>query len=296
MTIACVGITVLDRIFRVEKLPAHGGKFVAKDYFEVGGGPAATAAVAISRQGYDVEFIGRTGDDSVAEIMGKEFSAYGVGQQHIKAIDHASSSFSSIMVDDEGERMIINYQDKSLSRDATWMENIDFAKFEAVLCDVRWPEGASHALRKAKENNIPTILDADITPDDITELVELTEHVVFSQPGLQKFTKTDDPIEGLRIAQKSTQGTVYVTVGSDGCFWLERDEVKHCSGFKVDVVDTTGAGDVFHGAFAVAVAEKMPPYEAALYSSAVAALKCTKPGGREGIPDREHVSEFLNSH
>lgn len=293
MSILCLGITVLDRVQRVESLPTTGGKFVAKDYFEVGGGPAATAAVAVARMGHDVDFIGRVGSDGIADTMLSELAGYGVNVDKCVHIADASSAFSAVLVDDEGERMIINYQDKSLSRDIAPLKTLDFSDYQTVLTDVRWPEGAKFALEQAKKHGIPSVLDADLSPDPITELVELADHIAFSEPGLEKFTGTSDPIEGLKLAQKQTKGKVYVTVGSKGCYWLEEGELKHQIGVKVDVVDTTGAGDVFHGAFAVAVCESMPAREAITFSNTVAALKCTKLGGREGIPTRTEVNDKL---
>ncbi|MES0867788.1 sugar kinase [Pseudovibrio sp. SCP19] len=295
MVIACVGITVLDRVFRVEQLPTTGGKFVASDYFEIGGGPAATAAVAVSKLGYPVDFIGRAGTDDVATTMIKELAGYNVNTQHLHQIAGASSSFSAVLVDDHGERMIINYQGDQLSPKTRWLEKVDFARYDALLADVRWHQGALFALKEAKKAGVPTVLDGDVTPQDITDLVELADHVAFSEPGLAKFSQVDDPVAGLRIAQTKTNAKLYVTVGSEGCFWLEGDEICHQTGFKVDVKDTTGAGDVFHGAFAVAIAEKMAPREAVTFSSAVAALKCTRLGGRDGIPDRASVEAFLKA-
>nr|WP_319514961.1 PfkB family carbohydrate kinase [uncultured Cohaesibacter sp.] len=293
MTVACVGITVLDRVFRVEKLPSHGGKFVAKDYFEIGGGPAATAAVAVAQLGLPVEFVGRVGSDDVAQAIIREFDSYGVGHSFTREVPDASSSFSAILVDDEGERMIINYQDETLSTDPTWMQTVDFAKFQAVLCDVRWHDGAAYALKMAKNASVPSVLDADVTPQDISDLVGLADHVAFSEPGLAKFAQTDDLLSGLRLAQTRTDGKVYVTAGANGCYWLEDGNIRHASGFKVDVLDTTGAGDVFHGAFAFALAKSMETSQTVRFASAVAALKCTKYGGREGIPDLETVNAFL---
>lgn len=293
MTIACLGITVLDRIQRVNSLPTGGGKYVATDYFEVGGGPAATAAAAVARLGHSVDFIGRVGNDSVADALLTELAGFGVGVDKCIEIAGASSAFSAVIVDDEGERIIINYQDKSLSRDPAALQQIDFSGYSALLCDVRWPEGAQYALEKAKQLGIPSVLDADLSPDPIDKLVELADHVAFSEPGLAKFTGTDDPEAGLRIAQKRTSGRVYVTVGSEGCYWLEGEKLQHQAGMKVDVVDTTGAGDVFHGALTVAIAEKMQTRESIQFSNTVAAIKCTKPGGRDGIPDRATVNAEL---
>lgn len=289
MTIACLGITVLDRVQRVSSLPTSGGKFVAHDYFEVGGGPAATASVAVAKLGKQVDFIGRVGGDSVADTMLSELSSYGVNVDKAVHIPAASSAFSAVLVDDQGERMIINYQDKTLSRDIEPLKTVDFSTYSTILCDVRWPEGAKYALQQAKKYGVPSVLDADLSPDSILELVELADHVAFSEPGLAKFSGTDDPIAGLQRAQEKTNGMVYVTVGSKGCYWLENNELMHQAGKVVDVVDTTGAGDVFHGAFAVALAEKMETRKAVIFSNTVAAIKCTKLGGREGIPDRDIV-------
>ncbi|MFC1233904.1 PfkB family carbohydrate kinase [Vibrio sp. F74] len=294
MPIACLGITVLDRVQRVKELPTSGGKFVATDYFEIGGGPAATAAVAVAKLGHEVDFIGRVGGDSVAKTMLDELAGYGVNVAKSIHIPSASSAFSAVLVDDEGERMIINYQDKSLSRDIEPLKSVDFSTYSTILCDVRWPEGAKYALEQARKYRIPSVLDADLSPDSISDLVELADHVAFSQPGLAKFTETDDPIQGLKTAQKRTKGKVYVTVGAEGCYWLEGGELKHQEGKVVDVVDTTGAGDVFHGAFAVAVSEQMESRQSVVFSNTVAALKCTKLGGREGIPSREIVNADVN--
>jgi sulfofructose kinase len=243
----------------------------------------------VARQGKEVDFIGRVGGDSVADTMLSELASYGVGVENVVRIPQATSAFSAVLVDDEGERMIINYQDKSLSRDIEPLKSVDFSTYETILCDVRWPEGAKYALEQARKFGIPSVLDADICPDPIENLVELADHIAFSEPGLAKFSETEDPIEGLKIAQKKTKGKVYVTVGAKGCYWLEDGELKHQEGKVVDVVDTTGAGDVFHGAMAVAVAEKMETRQAVIFSNTVAALKCTKRGGREGIPDRGTV-------
>jgi sulfofructose kinase len=220
-----------------------------------------------------------------------ELSSYGVSVDKCIQIPNACSAFSAILVDDEGERMIINYQDKSLSRDIAPLKSVDFSKYSAILTDVRWPEGAKHALEQARKYEIPSVLDADLSPEPIDELVELADHVAFSEPGLAKFSGTDNPIEGLKTAQKKTNGMVYVTVGAEGCYWLESGQLMHQKGKKVKVVDTTGAGDVFHGAFAVAVSEQMETRQSVIFSNTVAALKCTKLGGREGIPDRMTVNK-----
>lgn len=140
--VACVGITVMDRIYYVEGLPTESGKYVARNYTEVGGGPAATAAVAAARLGAQVDFIGRVGDDDTGNSLLAELESWGVNTRYTKRYNQAKSSQSAIMVDAKGERIIINYPSPDLLPDAEWLEEIDFSQWDVVLADVRWHDGA----------------------------------------------------------------------------------------------------------------------------------------------------------
>ncbi|EBF7567620.1 sugar kinase [Salmonella enterica subsp. enterica serovar Ramatgan] len=292
--IACVGITVMDRIYYVEGLPTEGGKYVAKRYTEVGGGPAATAAVAAAKLGAQVDFIGRVGDDDTGNSLLAELESLGVNTRYIRRYTQAMSSQSAIMVDAKGERIIVNYPSPDLLPDADWLNDIDFSQWDVVLADVRWHDGAKQAFTLARQAGVMTVLDGDITPQDISELVALSDHAAFSEPGLARLTGMSEAIDALKKAQMLTNGHVYVTRGSEGCNWLEKAAVRHQPGFTVEVVDTTGAGDVFHGALAFGLASGYAIEEAVRFASGVAALKCTRPGGRAGIPDCEQTRSFLS--
>ncbi|MBC9891291.1 sugar kinase [Salmonella enterica subsp. enterica serovar Panama] len=292
--IACVGITVMDRIYYVEGLPTEGGKYVAKRYTEVGGGPAATAAVAAAKLGAQVDFIGRVGDDDTGNSLLAELESLGVNTRHNRRYTQAMSSQSAIMVDAKGERIIVNYPSPDLLPDAGWLNDIDFSQWDVVLADVRWHDGAKQAFTLARQAGVMTVLDGDITPQDISELVALSDHAAFSEPGLARLTGMSEAIDALKKAQMLTNGHVYVTRGSEGCNWPEKAAVRHQPGFTVEVVDTTGAGDVFHGALAFGLASGYAIEEAVRFASGVAALKCTRPGGRAGIPDCEQTRSFLS--
>ncbi|WP_159307580.1 sugar kinase [Salmonella enterica] len=292
--IACVGITVMDRIYYVEGLPTEGGKYVAKRYTEVGGGPAATAAVAAAKLGAQVDFIGRVGDDDTGNSLLTEMESLGVNPRYTRRYTQAMSSQSAIMVDAKGERIIVNYPSPDLLPDADWLNDIDFSQWDVVLADVRWHDGAKQAFTLARQAGVMTVLDGDITPQDISELVALSDHAAFSEPGLARLTGMSEAIDALKKAQMLTNGHVYVTRGSEGCNWLEKAAVRHQPGFTVEVVDTTGAGDVFHGALAFGLASGYAIEEAVRFASGVAALKCTRPGGRAGIPDCEQTRSFLS--
>lgn len=292
--IACVGIAVLDRIWYLNDLPKEGGKYVAGDYKEVGGGPAATAAVAAAKLGAEVDFIGRVGDDDTGNRLLAELQAYGVNTRYTRIVKGARSSQSAVLVDAAGERIIANYPSPDLPACADWMADIDFSQWDAVLADVRWHHGAKQAFTLARANGVTTVLDADVTPQDIAELVALSDHAAFSAPGLVRLTSVTDTPAALKQAKTLTNGHVYVTQGAQGCLWLENSRLRHLPAFHVDVVDTTGAGDVFHGALAVSLAQKTETAEAIRFASAVAALKCTRPGGRAGIPDCDQTRSFLS--
>lgn len=292
--VACVGITVMDRIYYVEGLPTEGGKYVAKRYTEVGGGPAATAAVAAAKLGAQVDFIGRVGDDDTGNSLLAELESLGVNTRYTRRYTGAKSSQSAIMVDAQGERIIVNYPSPDLLHDADWLNEIDFSQWDVVLADVRWHEGARQAFTLARRAGVMTVLDGDVTPQDISELVALSDHAAFAEPGLARLTGITDPVVGLKKSQTLTNGHVYVTRGSEGCDWIKNNTLQHQSGFKVDVVDTTGAGDVFHGALAFSLAGGDAPEDAVRFASGVAALKCTRPGGRAGIPDCDQTRSFLS--
>jgi sulfofructose kinase len=294
--IACVGIAVQDRIYYVNALPEGGGKYQSAQYQETGGGPAATAAVAIACLGGEVDFIGRVGDDSCGNTLLAELQSFGVNTQYCRQVPQARSSQSAILVDSQGERIIVNYPSPDLPADAEWLHSIDFSAYDMVLADVRWHEGTLKALTLARAAGVPTLLDADTTPQDITPLVALADHAVFSCGGLRRMAGISDARQALTAVAAHTDGRVYVTQGEDGTLWKEHEHFCHLNAFTVNVVDTTGAGDVFHGAMAVALAEKMPEEKAVLFANAVAAMKCTRPGGRAGIPNREQTESFLSSY
>src|SRR5699024_9460122 len=128
--VACVGITVMDRIYYVVGLPTESGKYVARNYMAVGGGPAATAAGAAGRLGAQGDSIGRGGDDATGSSLLAELETWRVHARYTKRYNQARSSQSATMVDTKGERIIINYPSPDLLPDAEWLEEIDFSQWD----------------------------------------------------------------------------------------------------------------------------------------------------------------------
>ena len=293
--VLCIGNAAWDQIYAMENLPVKVGKYFASAYLEAGGGPAGTASVAVSRLGGHARLWSRIGDDSVGDRIIAELTGYGVDLTGLVRAKGVISSLTGIYVDSRGERIIVNYIDPKLSQEADWLPLEQVKEFGCVLGDVRWPKGSAALFRGASANGVPSVLDADMAPrlDILETLAPLASHPVFSEGGLRQYSGEESPEDGLRKVAARIAGTPYVTLGEKGCLWFDKGEVRHCPAFAVKAVDTTGAGDVFHGAFALSIAEGMPTGDGLRFASGAAALKCTKAGGRAGIPDRAALEEFL---
>ncbi|HYF56403.1 MAG TPA: PfkB family carbohydrate kinase [Salinarimonas sp.] len=290
--VVAVGLAVMDKIFRVPSIPIEPTKVFARSYAEIGGGPAATGAVAVARLGGAAELWTRVGDDAVGRQILAELRHWGV-TPFARAQEGALSNVSAVLVDDRGERMLASFTDPALDTDPSWLP-LECLAADAVLGDVRWPEGSAAVFRRARALRIPTVLDADLAPDNVLEaLLPLADYAVFSQPALTRFVGIGDVIAALTSVRDACPGMVGVTVGEDGFTWLDQSGARTEPGFAVPVVDTLGAGDVFHGAFALAIAEGRPIRETACFANAAAGLKCTRAGGRAGIPRREDVEALL---
>ena len=299
-TIICLGHAALDRIYRVPHLPHGSTKVRALGFGEAGGGMAANAACAISRlldpATHGVEFWGRTGDDSAGMIIREEFARYAVAIPHLRSFAGCMSSQSAVMVDAAGERMIVNYRGDVPTDDVSWLPFGKVRNAAAVLTDVRWLEGARAVLQAARNAGVPSVLDADLGDVPIVRaLVPLADHAIFSEPGLVNWYGHDDTEPALRAAVESGAKVAGVTRGERGTTMLIDGTLHHVPAVPVRVVDTLGAGDVFHGAYALALAEGKPALDAARFASAAAAIKCTRPGAREGSPTRSEVEDLLRS-
>jgi len=298
--VICLGNTTLDKVWPVRDMPAGGGKYRASDYLEVGGGMAANAAVAAVRLGADCAYWGRAGDDAAGLTMQREMAAYGVDIGHFRLFTGARSSISAVIVSQDGERMIVNYRGTGIPDDASWLPLEKVAQAAAIHADIRWVEGAVALYTAARRAGIPTVLDGETSTEmAFAAVLPWTDHAIFSEPGLRSFAGPDslsnEASRRAALEQARALGcrVAAVTRGGKGTLWLDEHGIHHLPAFAVDVVDTTGAGDVFHGAYALAMGEGQSVPQAMRFASAVAALKCTRQGGRAGIPSRAEVDAFM---
>lgn len=292
--VICLGLSALDYIWTVDRLPqADAAKARAHAFATKGGGMAATAAATVARLGGDARFWGRAGNDPEGRLLREQLNAEGVGTKHFRLFDGGRSSISGVFVDAAGERHICNFRGAGLPKSADWLPLDEISNADVVLSDPRWPEGTCAAFAAARERGVVTVLDADVADAEVfRRILPLTDHAIFSAPALTAFAGPDLPAALCRIEETFGCAVSAVTMGHEGVAWREHGKPNHLPAFKVDVVDTTGAGDVFHGAYAFAVARSCGVAGAMNFASAAAALKCTKPDGRSGIPSLDEIIDF----
>ena len=295
--VLCVGAAVLDTLFRVRALPTGQGKILPYDMLQIAEGMASSAAFAVARLGGKASLWGAVGDDATGERIIADLGESGIDTSGMTIAQGARSAVSTILIDDQGERLIVPFYDARLHDTARPVTEREISSLDAVLVDVRWPKLALATLSAARGAGKPAILDGDVAGDGVIEmLAPAASHIVFSEPAAGRLAGTADPVEMVgRLKRKFAQAFISVTAGENGCFWFDEatGEVFHLAAPRVKAVDTLAAGDIFHGAFALAVAEGVPIEETMRLSSMAAALKCQVFGGRIGAPTRAELCDAL---
>ncbi|MEQ1577526.1 MAG: PfkB family carbohydrate kinase [Hyphomicrobium sp.] len=293
--IIVVGHSALDNIYRIEKFPATPTKVRALERLECGGGAAANAAAAIASLGGEVELWSRTGADEAGRSVRRSLERAGVDVSYVPEQPGVKTPVSTVIVDSKGERLIVSEGDGEMpmSTDRLPIHNIEAAG--AVLSDLSWLEGTLAAFREARRRGVTTLLDVDLGSGALIEhILDLTSYAIFSEPGFERF------VEGAgledRLSKLVSKGVRHagVTCGARGYHWLSSDGVRGFQeAYPVEAADTTGAGDAFHGAFALGLTWGLDDAGCARIASAVAALKCRRLGARAGLPTAAEVSVFL---
>lgn len=295
MHLLCVGHIALDLIFSVSEFPDHPTKTPAHRHHRGVGGMSGNAAIALARLGAQVDFCGPVGDDDTAEVFEQVLRREGVGLSGLRRVPGASSSVSSIIVDRHGERMIFNAKGSALDApgpfDPSVLEGIDF-----VLVDPRCPVWAEAALREARRRGIPSMLDGEVSPRaDLQRLVPLADWRVFSERGLLAYAGGEPEAVLQQLAAQDPSRRVVRTLGAQGVQWCDvQGRLQQMTAVHAGpVVDTLGAGDVFHAALGLALAEGQRDQDALRFAAAAAAIKCSRPDGIAGAPTRSEVEALL---
>ena len=290
--ILCAGIIVLDEVFRVERLPAPGEKAHAHDFFTVNGGCAANAAVAVARLGGRAALAGPLGADSNGDRVLAALARERVDCRGCQRLADTSRALSAIFIDARGERTIATYRD-GLAAAVPADPGALVAGVDAVLADNRFPEFVRPICRAARSRDLTVVLDADRPTEMSDDLFRIATHVVFSSEGLRATTAVDELAAALANIAGVTSSFIAVTDGERDVLWRDGGALCRTPVFPVEAVDTLAAGDVFHGAFTLALAEGRDVATAIPFAAAAASLKCTRLGGSAAAPRRAEVEALL---
>ena len=288
--VLCVGHACFDLTFAVSHHPDPDEKSVADGLIGSGGGPAANAAVTVARLGLRAAFAGYLGNDPWGDRILQEFRDEGINTDFI-ARGSAPTPLAAVLVKPDGMRTVINYHGGTGTLAA---DSLDFSGVHplVLLFDGHQPWLSLALGELARQAGIPTILDAGSVHVGTRALADKVDYLICSEKFAREYTSQSEPeLAAARLNELAA--TTVVTLGQDGLVWSQAGRVRRLSAFKVEVVDSTGAGDVFHGALAAGLAEGKAWEETLRFASAAAALSCTRPGARSGIPTRQEVTDFL---
>jgi sulfofructose kinase len=286
--VLCIGHASYDLVFSVDHHPGPDEKTFADGFIGCGGGPAANAAVMAANLGFKAAFAGYLGDDFFGDKHLKELNDHGVNTRLVVR-GPAPTPVSTVLVKPDGKRALINYKigTRPLAAGA-----LDFSGVhpKVVLFDGHEPHVSIAYCRELRARHIPTVLDAGSLHTGTEALMSLVGYLVCSE----KFAFQVAGSVELALAQLAgIAPNVVITLSEKGLYWRRGAEQGSMPAFNVADIDSTGAGDAFHGAFAAAVAQRMDWRETLRYASAAGALCCTKMGARPGLPTREELSRLL---
>jgi len=294
--ILCIGIPVRDLTFRVEAVPDRGSKANATHLAEICGGNALNAAIAIARLGGRVAFAGPMGDarETSSGFILERMANEGIDTTHIVRLPDTTTPVSAIIIDASGERTLTIYRDPAL-----WSVKLSdadelLADCQAVLVESRCGSFCIDLCKEARRRGIPVIVGVDRAMPLQDGLLTAASHLLFASEQVQETAGIADDGEALKRLSRLTPAFLAATRGPRGTIWLnETDTLVETPAFPIEAVDTLGAGDVFHGAFTLRLAEGGGVREALRFAAAAAALKCTRHGGGPAAPQRIEVEGFL---
>jgi sugar/nucleoside kinase (ribokinase family) len=295
--ILCIGMPVRDLTFRVDGLPARGSKENASHFEEICGGNALNSAIAIVRLGGRASICGPMGDarETTSRYIFERMAHEGIETRHIVHMPGLVTPISSIMIDPSGERTIVTFRDPELWKVHLPDADTLLGDCDAVLTESRCAAFCTDLCAEARRRGIPVIVDVDRAMSLREGLLTASSHLVFSSEPLQETAGVADDGEALKKIAKLTPSFLAGTRGAQGTIWFdEHQALQQTPAFPVHTVDTLGAGDVFHGALALAITEKQDLRAALRFASAAAALKCTRFGGALAAPQRAEVEALLS--
>jgi sulfofructose kinase len=290
-----VGLNATDTLIVIPHFPAYGGKVPFHEEILSPGGQVASAMVTCAKLGLRSKYIGTIGDDERGRVQMQSLEGSGVNLDHVQLRTGCPNQSAYILIDQStGERTVFwNRPDcLALSPEEITEEQITCARMLHI--DGHDTAAVGHAAQIARSHGIPVTVDVDTIYAGFDKVLPYVDYLIASSEFPGRWTKIEDPFQALSTLQKEYGMKVAaMTLGAHGSLALIDGEFVYSPAYVVNCVDTTGAGDVFHGAFCYAVLQDMPTAEALDFSNAMAALNCTAIGARGGIKTEREVRQLM---
>ncbi|HEX4773396.1 MAG TPA: PfkB family carbohydrate kinase [Bryobacteraceae bacterium] len=293
-----IGLNATDTVILVDAFPPYAGKVAFQEEFLSPGGQVASAMVACARLGLRTKYIGTIGDDHRGKIQRDSLAGTGVDASGLIVREGCPNQTAYIIVDQRtGERTVLWQRADCLRLKPEEVNLEDIAAARMLHIDGYDVEAAARASACARQKGVPVSLDVDTVYPDFERVLQNVDYLVASHNWTREWTRESDPFVGLsRLAREYNFAVSAMTLGEDGSLAYRNGEWFYSPAFELDCVDTTGAGDVFHGAFCYAMLANMPMQEVLEFSNAAAGLNCTAFGARGHVPVLSEVNALLASY
>ena len=291
-----IGLNATDTLLLLDEFPPYAGKVPFREELLSPGGQVATAIVACARLGLRTKYVGTIGDDTRGVIQRESLEGTGVDASGLIVRENCPNQTAYILIDRRtGERTVLWRRADCLRLHGSDINLDDIRNSRLLHLDGYDTEAAAYAASLAHQNGVAVSLDVDTVYSDFDEVLRHVDYLVASSTWPAKWTGEHDPFLSLKKLQHEYGMRVAaMTLGDHGSLALKDGIYTYSPAFQVQCVDTTGAGDVFHGAFCYAVLEDLPMQQALDFSNAAAALNCTAVGARGHIPTFEEVKDVLS--
>jgi len=292
-----IGLCAVDYVCLLSHYPKLDEKMDIERFSFQGGGPVPTALVTLARLGAKTSYIGVIGDDHNGKFLLHQYEKEGIDISAVIVDKNSATNQAFIWIDKKSGKKSItlnnNFRSTLLPSEIS-TRHITSTRFLHI--DGRETEATFAALKWAKQAGVEVVLDAGSPRNNMEQILVQVEYPVVSEHFCHAYLKTKNYETGLKKLLKFGAKAAVVTCGENGCYGADSSGIIYQPAFKVDIVDTTGAGDVFHGAFIFGLLQDWPLDKILKFASATAALKCTQLGGQLGIPGLKRVNEFLKSY
>jgi sulfofructose kinase len=290
-----VGLNATDTVIPLSKYPPRGSKVEYRSATVLPGGQVASTVVACQQWGVRTRYVGKLGDDEAARLHREAFAHAGVETKLI-TVPGGASPQSLILVDEEGERTVLCRRDERLILQPTELDREWIVNARALHVDGYDTAAATIAAHWARAAGIPVIADLDEVYPGVEELLANIDYLIVSRDFPRRLMAEDDLEEALRRMQRRYGCLLTAaTLGEDGVLAWNGKQFHHTPAFCVSVVDTTGAGDIFHAGFIYGLLQDWPLERQLDFACAAAALNCTAVGARGGIQTLDAIENLVKT-